>query len=67
MRALLVSTLLCHLALFPHTHDAEAFNAEWTPVDGGEGYLKDHVTVDDGFKPWEMKAYDGDARTGPLR
>jgi bacterioferritin-associated ferredoxin len=40
----------------------DAFDMKWTVVDGGEGYAKDRVTVDDGFKPREMKMYDGDLR-----
>jgi len=40
----------------------EAFGMKWTVVDGGEGYAKDRVTVDDGFKPREMKMYGGDLR-----
>jgi hypothetical protein len=44
----------------------EAFNMKWTVVDGGEGHAKDRVTVDDGFKPREMKTYDGDLRIGPV-
>jgi hypothetical protein len=45
----------------------EAFNLKWTIVDGGEGYAKDRVTVDDGFRPRDMKMYDGDLRVGPVR
>ncbi len=44
----------------------EAFGMKWTIMDGGEGYAKDRVTVDDGFRPREMKVYDGDIRIGPV-
>lgn len=45
----------------------QAFDMKWTVVDGGEGFAKDRVTVDDGFKPRDMKMYDGDIRVGPPR
>ena len=38
----------------------EAFGMRWTIVDGGTGYQKDWVSVDDGFKPRVMKLYGGD-------
>jgi len=45
-----------------NTAHFEAFNLRWTVVDGGEGYARDRVTVDDGFQPKEMRMYDGDLR-----
>jgi predicted CXXCH cytochrome family protein len=48
----------------------EAFGMRWTVVDGGEGHTKDRVTVDDGFRPRQMRTYDGDLRivsVPPLR
>lgn len=40
----------------------EAFNRKWEITDGGAGFEKDRVLVDDGFKPKPMKMYDGDIR-----
>ena len=37
-----------------------AFGMKWTIVDGGEGYAKDTVRIDDGFKSRKMKMYGGD-------
>jgi predicted CXXCH cytochrome family protein len=37
-----------------------AFGMKWTVIDGGEGYAKDTVKIDDGFKVKEMKLYGGD-------
>jgi len=37
-----------------------AFGMKWTVVDGGEGYAKDTVRIDDGFKSRKMKMYGGD-------
>jgi len=45
----------------------EAFDMKWTIVDGGEGYVKDRVMIDDGFRPREMKIYNGDLRIGPAQ
>lgn len=40
----------------------EAFNRKWEVFDGGSGFERDTVLVDDGFKPKPMKMYDGDIR-----
>lgn len=40
----------------------EAFNRKWDIMDGGPGFERDVVLVDDGFKPKPMKMYDGDIR-----
>jgi hypothetical protein len=53
---------MSNLVVEDNTARFEAFGMKWTVVDGGEGYAKDRVTVDDGFKPREMKMYDGDLR-----
>jgi predicted CXXCH cytochrome family protein len=37
-----------------------AFGMKWTVIDGGEGYAKDTVKIDDGFRKREMKLYGGD-------
>jgi len=45
----------------------EAFDMKWTIVDGGKGYAKDRVMIDDGFRLRDMKIYDGDLRIGPAQ
>jgi hypothetical protein len=37
-----------------------AFGMKWTIIDGGEGYAKDTVKIDDGFSVKDMKMYGGD-------
>ena len=37
-----------------------AFDMKWTIIDGGEGYARDTVKIDDGFQTREMKLYAGD-------
>lgn len=37
-----------------------AFGMKWTVIDGGEGYAKDTVKIDDGFRIKEMKLHGGD-------
>ena len=39
-----------------------AFGMTWTISDGGEGYLKDTVTIDDGFTSRNMTMYGGDLK-----
>ena len=39
-----------------------AFGMTWTVIDGGEGYAKDTVKIDDGFRTGEMKLHGGDLR-----
>ena len=58
---------MTHLVIEGNTARFQAFDMKWTVVDGGGGYAKDRVTVDDGFKPREMKTYDGDLRISPVR
>lgn len=53
---------MTNIVIEGNTARFEAFNMKWTIVDGGEGFAKDRVTVDDGFKPRDMKMYDGDIR-----
>jgi len=41
---------------------------KWTVTDGGEGYEKDKIVVDDGYKTLETKKlYNGDIRIGPAK
>ncbi len=45
------------------TEDKATFNAfgmTWTVIDGGEGYARDTVKVDDGFQVRSMQMYGGD-------
>jgi hypothetical protein len=35
---------------------------KWTIIDGGEGYTKDTVKIDDGFGIKDMRLYDGDLK-----
>ena len=37
-----------------------AFAMKWTVMDGGEGYEKDTVMIDDGFSVKDMKVFGGD-------
>jgi predicted CXXCH cytochrome family protein len=37
-----------------------AFDMKWTVIDGGEGYARDTVKINDGFQTREMKLYGGD-------
>jgi len=39
-----------------------AFGMQWTVIDSGEGYAKDTVKIDDGFRTKGMKLYGGDLR-----
>lgn len=39
-----------------------AFGMTWTVLDGGEGYTKDTVTINDGFSTRQMKLHGGDLR-----
>ena len=39
-----------------------AFGMKWTVIDGGEGYEKDTVKIDDGFRVKDMKMFGGDLR-----
>jgi len=45
----------------------EAFGLKWTVEDGGEGFDKDKVLIDDGFMQMIGKFYAGDLRVGPAR
>jgi hypothetical protein len=56
---------MTNIVMEGNTARFEAFNMKWTIVDGGEGCAKDRVTVDDGFRPRDIKMYDGDLRIGP--
>lgn len=56
---------MTNLTITGHTARFEAFTMKWVVVDGGEGHSRDRVTVDDGFRPRDMRMYDGDVRVGP--
>jgi hypothetical protein len=58
---------MTNLLIEGNTARFEAFDMKWNVVDGGEGYARDRVTVDDGFKSRDMKTYGGDLRVGPPR
>ena len=45
----------------------EAFRMKWTIVDGGPGFEKDSVTVDDGFRAKPLKLYAGDLTIGTVK
>jgi hypothetical protein len=45
-----------------NTATFSAFGMSWTVVDGGEGYAKDTVMIDDGYKSRAMKMFGGDLR-----
>lgn len=45
----------------------EAFGMKWTVEDGGEGFQKDKVLIDDGFKEMVGKFYAGDLKVGAVR
>ena len=49
-----------NLVIDGNTARFEAFNRQWTVKDGGLGFEKDTVLVDDGFKPKPLKLYGGD-------
>jgi predicted CXXCH cytochrome family protein len=44
-----------------------AFGMKWTVIDGGQGYAKDTVKIDDGFRTKGMKLYGGDLRVVNVR
>ena len=50
-----------------NTATFEAFRMKWTVVDGGPGFDKDSVTVDDGFRAKPLKLYAGDLTIGPVK
>jgi hypothetical protein len=45
-----------------NTATFKAFGMTWAVIDGGEGYAKDTVKIDDGFRIRDMKLYGGDLR-----
>ena len=49
------------------TSTFEAFGMKWTVTDGGAGYARDKVKIDDGFRVREMKMYDGDLKVAGAR
>ena len=46
----------------------EAFGMRWTITDGGDGYRRDRITVDDGFRAGIVtRLYAGDVWVGPAK
>ncbi|NTW59828.1 MAG: hypothetical protein HGB21_05825 [Nitrospirae bacterium] len=59
---------MTNISIKGNTARFEAFGMNWTITDGGEGYEKDKIVVDDGFKTLETKKlYGGDVRIGPAK
>lgn len=59
---------MTNLKIEGNTARFEAFDMKWTVVDGGEGYEKDKLVVDDGYKTLETKQlYGGDIRVGVVK
>jgi hypothetical protein len=57
---------MTNIRIAGNTARFEAFGMKWTITDGGEGYEKDKIVVDDGYKTLETKKlYGGDVRIGP--
>lgn len=58
---------MTNLVIEGNTAQFDAFNQHWTITDGGKGYRKDKVVIDDHFtKPRVGRFYDGDiAITAP--
>jgi hypothetical protein len=59
---------MTNISIKGNTARFEAFGMKWTITDGGEGYEKDKIVVDDGYKTLETKKlYNGDIRIGPAK
>jgi hypothetical protein len=59
---------MTNLVIEGNTARFEAFDMKWIVVDGGEGFAKDRITVNDGFKTSETKRlFGGDVRVGPAK
>jgi hypothetical protein len=59
---------MTNISIKGNTARFEAFGMIWTVTDGGEGYEKDKIVVDDGYKTLETKKlYNGDIRIGPAK
>jgi hypothetical protein len=59
---------MTNISIEGNTARFEAFGMKWTVTDGGEGYEKDKIVVDDGYKTLETKKlYGGDIRIGPAK
>lgn len=56
-----------NIVITGNTATFEAFRMKWTVVDGGPGFEKDSVTVDDGFRAKPLKLYAGDLTIGPVK
>ena len=55
---------ITNIAIDGKTATFEAIGMKWTVVDGGEGYEKDTVEIDDGARKRVMKTYGGDLKVG---
>ncbi len=53
---------MSNISIKGNTATFTAFKMKWTVNDGGEGFRKDTVTVDDGFITRDVKLYGGDLR-----
>jgi hypothetical protein len=59
---------MTNISIEGNTARFEAFGMKWTVSDGGEGYEKDKIVVDDGYKTLETKKlYGGDVRIGTAK
>ena len=59
---------MTNISIEEKTARFEAFGMKWIIIDGGEGYEKDKIVVDDGYKTLETKKlYNGDIRIGPAK
>jgi hypothetical protein len=59
---------MTNLVIEGNTAQFDAFDQHWTIVDGGKGYAKDQVVMDDHFtKPRVGRFYDGDVAVTPPR
>jgi hypothetical protein len=56
-----------NIVITGNTATFEAFRMKWKVVDGGPGFEKDSVTVDDGFRAKPLKLYAGDLTIGPVK
>ena len=56
-----------NIVITGNTATFEAFRMKWTVVDGGPGFERDSVTVDDGFRTKALKLYAGDLTIAPAQ
>ena len=51
-----------NISIQGNTARFDAFDMKWTIVDGGAGYEKDRVTINDGARQRDMRLYGGDLK-----